>query len=182
MNRGGVTKRRLDRGTLGTSEGFGEGRRYRTTLRYRPTLLCSSLGFSSLYTAPVRLLRPLSASLSFSFPFPFLFPFRFLDWLTADLPGVLSRWWSVCPIRDPELSIDPQLVQLLRRRTHQRSVVFVVDMYTRVWACVIYIRDKFYRLSDALANAGNRMLLLIATLMPNVLRSISQRSVLPTSC
>lgn len=55
MNRGGVTKRQLDRDILGKR---GD-RRYRTTLRHRPTLR-SSLGFLSLYTVLLRLLRPLT--------------------------------------------------------------------------------------------------------------------------
>jgi hypothetical protein len=57
-------------------------------------------------------------------------------------------------------------------------VLLSSSIYTYVWAYVIYIRDKFYRLSDAFANAGNWMLCCLSRnwcLTLHELRCISQR-------
>lgn len=82
MNRGGVTKRRLGRDTRCRRGARGE-RRYRTTLRHRPTLR-SSLAAFRVYTVLLRLLRPLTAPL---FPLS-LFPSPCL--LAASLPRCLT--------------------------------------------------------------------------------------------
>lgn len=87
MNRGGVTKRRLDRDTRCRRGARGD-RRYRTTLRHRPTLR-SSLAAFRVYTVLLRLLRPLITPLSLSFSLPFPFPFA-LGRAAASLPPCLT--------------------------------------------------------------------------------------------
>jgi len=184
MNRGRVTKRQLDRDTLGRRGDWGD-RRYRTTLWHRPTLYCS-LGFSSLYAASPfitlsHVLYVISLFLFYSLLFfSYLICLSFSHTPFLSLPSSLmntvlprcltpfsqgSCWWSMYSIYREwikYLFASDDLTSLHWYTLHQQCIIFIIDAYGRtllslISALLVIIFEKFHRLLNAFVNAGNHI-------------------------